>query len=252
MSLWNESFRIAAYCRGHERNTQIRPFRIEIPQADLDDLRDRLTRTRWPAVAPGAGWFRGVPLAYLKELADYWTHGFDWRAQEARLNEIPQYVTTIGDKDIHFVHVRSPEPGALPMILTHGWPSSPIEFRDVIGPLTDPKAHGGDSADAFHVVIPSLPGYGFSNTGQQEGWGNIFHVAQTWAELMKRLGYERYAVQGTDVGAGVAGLLGMVAADRVAGVYLTGLGAGAPFGPPIELDDLNEADRARAERFNLL
>jgi epoxide hydrolase len=233
-----------------DETTEIRPFRIDIPQADLDHLTDRLARTRWPDEPPGIGWSRGVPLDYLKELAAYWADGFDWRKQEARLNELPQFVTTIDGQDIHFLHVRSAEPSALPLLLTHGWPSSPVEFLNVIDPLTDPRASGGDPADAFHLVIPSLPGYGFSTPVREPGWGNLFRVAQAWAELMRRLGYGRYAVQGTDVGAGVAGMLAMVDSGRVAGVHLTGTSAGMPFGPPIELEGLSEADRARAERFN--
>jgi epoxide hydrolase len=231
-------------------HAEIRPFQVAIPQADLEDLRDRLHRTRWPAELPGVGWSRGVPLAYLKELAAYWADGFDWRKQEARLNQLPQFVTSIDGQDIHFLHVRSSEPAALPLLVTHGWPSSPVEFLKVIGPLTDPGAHGGDPADAFHLVIPSLPGYGFSTPVREPGWGNLFRVSQVWAELMRRLGYARYAVQGTDVGAGVAGMLAMVDAGRVAGVHLTGTGAGMPFGPPVELEGLSEADRARGERFN--
>jgi epoxide hydrolase len=230
--------------------TGIRPFRIAIPQADLDDLIERLARTRWPDEPPGIGWSRGVPLDYLRELAAYWADGFDWRKQEAKLNELPQFVTSIDGQDIHFLHVRSAEPSALPLLVTHGWPSSPVEFLQIIDPLTDPRAHGGDPSDAFHLVIPSLPGYGFSTPVREPGWGNLFRVAQAWAELMGRLGHARYAVQGTDVGAGVAGMLAMVDAGRVAGVHLTGTAAGMPFGPPIELEGLSGADRARAERFN--
>jgi len=229
---------------------EIRPFRIDIPQADLDDLRDRLGRTRWPAEVPGTGWSRGVPVSYLKELAEYWADGYDWRAQEASLNEFPQFTTEIDGQDIHFLHVRSPEPDALPLIITHGWPSSPAEFLKVIGPLTDPRSHGGDPADAFHVVVPSLPGYGFSTPVREPGWGNLFRVAQAWSELMGRLGYQRYAVQGTDVGSGVAGILAMIAGHQVVGTHLTGTGAGMPFGPALELDGLSKADQARAERFN--
>jgi pimeloyl-ACP methyl ester carboxylesterase len=233
-------------------STEIRPFRIAIPQADLDDLRERLRRTRWPDQLPAADadWSRGVPSAYLKDLATYWAEGFDWRKQEAELNELPQFVTTIDGHDIHFLHVRSPEPSALPLLLTHGWPSSPVEFLHVIGPLTDPRAHGGDPDDAFHLVIPSLPGYGFSTPVREPGWGNLFRVAQAWAELMRRLGYARYGVQGTDVGAGVAGMLAMIDAERVAGVHLTGTTAAMPFGPPVDLEGLSEADRSRGERFN--
>jgi pimeloyl-ACP methyl ester carboxylesterase len=232
------------------KGREIRPFRVDIPQADLDDLRERLARTRWPRELPGIGWSRGVALDYLKELAGYWADGFDWRRQEATLNEFPQFITTIDGQDIHFLHVRSPEPDALPLILTHGWPSSPVEFLKVIGLLTDPRAHGGDPSDAFHVVIPSLPGYGFSTPVRETGWGNLFRVAYAWAELMSRLGYERYAVQGTDVGAGVAGMLAMVDPERVIGMHLTGTAAAMPFGPSVDLDGLSEADKARGERFN--
>jgi pimeloyl-ACP methyl ester carboxylesterase len=231
---------------------EIRPFRIEIPQADLDDLRTRLARTRWPGPgipARADDWSRGVPLDYLRDLAGYWADGFDWRAQEAALNEIPQFTTTIDGQAIHFFHQRSPEPDALPLILTHGWPSSPVEFSKLIGPLTDPRAHGGDPADAFHVVVPSLPGYGFSNPIGPAGF-DLFGVARAWAELMRRLGYRRYAAQGTDVGSGVAGMLPMADPGHVAGVHLSGTGAAPPFGPALELDGLSPADRERAERFN--
>ncbi|WP_436498508.1 epoxide hydrolase family protein [Actinokineospora sp. HUAS TT18] len=230
-------------------NTEIKPFRIAVDQADLDDLKDRIGRTRWPR-DPGAGWSRGVPLDYLKGLAEYWADGFDWRAQERELNAFPQFTTEIDGQRIHFLHVRSPEPDALPLVLTHGWPSSPFEFREVIAALTDPRAHGGDPADAFHVVVPSLPGYGFSTPVQGPGWGNLFRIGQAWVTLMDRLGYERFAVHGTDAGAGVAGILSMLAAHRVVGVHLTGTGAGMPFGPAVELDGLSEQDRERGERFN--
>ena len=228
----------------------IQPFTIAIQEADLVNLHERLARTRWPTQLPGINWSRGVPLDYLKRLASYWRTGYDWRKQEATLNEIPQYTTQIEGQTIHFLHVRSPEPDALPLILTHGWPSSPVEFLKVIGPLTDPRAHSGKPTDAFHVVIPSLPGYGFSTPVREVGWGNLFRVAQAWAELMRRLGYEHYAVQGTDVGSGVALIQGMIDASRVVGVHLSGTGAAFPFGPPISLEGLSEADRARGERFN--
>jgi pimeloyl-ACP methyl ester carboxylesterase len=230
----------------------IQPFTINISQNELDDLRDRLARTRWPADVPGVGWSRGVPLDYLKQLAEYWRSSYDWRAQEAKINAYPQFTTEINGQQIHFLHVKSPEPGALALIITHGWPSSPVEFLKLIGPLTDPRAHGGDPADAFDLVIPSLPGYGFSTPVREAGWGNLFRVAQAWAELMRRLGYERYAVQGTDVGSGVAGLLAMVDAGRVVGTHLTGTMAAMPFGPPLELEGLSAADQARGERFNQL
>jgi len=228
----------------------MKSFRIEIPQVDIDDLRDRLTRTRWPHEVPGTGWSRGVPLGYLRDLAGYWAGGFDWRAQEAALNELPHFTTEVDGQPIHLLHVRSPEPGAMPLLMTHGWPSSPVEFLKVVGPLTDPRAHGGDPADAFHLVIPSLPGYGFSTPLAGEGWGNLFRVAQAWAEVMTRLGYERYAVHGTDAGTGVAGMLAMLDAARVAGVHLTGTAAAMPLGPPIDPSGLSGVDRERAERFN--
>jgi pimeloyl-ACP methyl ester carboxylesterase len=228
----------------------IRPFRIEISQSDIDDLNDRLARTRWFDDLPGVAWSRGVPTSYLGELAEYWRTGFDWRAWEARLNELPQFVTEIDGQTIHFVHVRSPEPDALPLVLTHGWPSSFVEFLDVVGPLTDPRSHGGDPADAFHVVIPSLPGFGFSTPLQETGWGNLFRVAAVWAELMSRLGYERFAAQGGDIGAGVTGMLAIIAPDRVVGAHTNGPSPGYPFGPPLDLDGLDGADRERAERFN--
>lgn len=231
-------------------STAIHPFRIDIPQADLDDLFDRVRRARWPQHPSGDDWARGVPQTYLRELAQYWTDGFDWRTQEAELNQFPQFTTIIDGQTIHFFHVRSQVPGARPMLLTHGWPSSPVEFRNLIGPLTDPAAHGGDPGQAFHLVLPSLPGYGFSAPVSGPGWGNLFTVAQAWSELMNRLGYPRYAVHGTDAGGGVASLLGMVAPEAVIGIHLTGTGPAFPFGPPLETDGLDGADLARAERYN--
>jgi pimeloyl-ACP methyl ester carboxylesterase len=231
---------------------EIRPFRIDIPQADLDDLRDRLDRTRWPDELPGVGWTRGVPLGYLKELAGYWADGYDWPKQEARLNQFPQFTTAIDGQNIHFLHVRSPEPDALPLILTHGWPGSIVEFLNVIGPLTDPRAHRGDPADAFHLVIPSLPGYGLSGPTHQIGW-TTDRVATAWAELMARLGYQRYGAQGGDWGAFVAPQLGRVDPDHLVGVHLNAATFGfIPFGPvdPEELASFTDAERARLERLN--
>ncbi|HZD67655.1 MAG TPA: epoxide hydrolase [Actinomycetes bacterium] len=230
----------------------IRPFRIDIPQADLDDLRDRLARTRWPDELPGVGWAYGVPLAYLKELAAYWRDGYNWRRHEARLNEFPQFTTTIDGAGVHFLHVRSPAPDALPLILTHGWPGSIVEFLDVIGPLTDPRAHGGDPADAFHLVIPSIPGYGFSGPTRDTGW-TTSRVASAWAELMARLGYQRYGAQGGDWGAFVAPQLGRVDPDHVVGVHLNAATFGfIPFGPvdPDELATFTDAEKARLQRLN--
>ncbi|GAA4303039.1 pimeloyl-ACP methyl ester carboxylesterase [Actinomadura luteofluorescens] len=228
---------------------EIRPFRIDVPAAEIECLRARVSATRWPATAGPDDWSRGVPAGYLRELAAYWADGFDWRAEEAALNEIPHFRTEIDGQTVHFFHARSPEPEALPIVLTHGWPSSPVEFMKVVGPLTDPRAHGGDPADAFHVVLPSLPGYGFSNPIGEAGF-NLFGVARMWAELMRRLGYERYVAQGTDVGSGVAGMLPLVAPERVAGVHLSGTGAAPPFGPALEPDLFTGADRDRARKFN--
>jgi epoxide hydrolase len=185
----------------------VQPFIIDVPQADLDDLHERLERTRWPSELPGVGWSRGASLAYLQELVDYWRNKYDWREHEAELNQYPQFITEIEGQTIHFLHVRSPEPEALPLILTHGWPGSIVEFLDVIGPLTDPRTHGGDPADAFHLVIPSIPGFGLSGPTGEAGW-NTARVAGAWAELMKRLGYSRYGAQGGDTGAFVAPELG--------------------------------------------
>ncbi|MFH8410063.1 epoxide hydrolase family protein [Streptomyces sp. NPDC018019] len=151
--------------------SSIAPFRIDIPQADLDDLRDRLLRTRWPDELPGADWDYGVALPYLRDLVGYWADGYDWRAQEARFNGFPQFSTVIDGQRVHFLHVRSPEPDATPLIITHGWPSTVGDFLDIIGPLTDPRAHGGDPADAFHVVAPSVPGFGFSGPTRDRGRG---------------------------------------------------------------------------------
>jgi pimeloyl-ACP methyl ester carboxylesterase len=233
-------------------DAEIRPFRIAIPQADLDDLRDRLARTRWPDELPDVGWTRGVPLGYLKELAAYWRDGYDWRKQEAALNQHPQFTTTIDGTGVHFLHVRSPEPDALPLLLTHGWPGSVVEFLDVIGPLADPRAHGGDPADAFHLVVPSMPGYGFSGPTRQAGW-TTDRVATAWAQLMARLGYGRYGAQGGDWGAFVSPELGRVDPDHVVGVHVNAATVGfIPFGPvdPEELATFTDAEKTRLERLN--
>jgi pimeloyl-ACP methyl ester carboxylesterase len=242
-----------------DKNTTagIRPFRIEVPQGELDDLRDRLDRTRWPSAIPGIGWARGVPLAYLKGLADYWANGFDWRGQEARLNALPQFVTTIDGQDVHFLHIRSPEPGALPLIVCHGYPGSVVEFMNIIGPLTDPVSHGGDAADAFHVVAPSIPGFGFSTPVRETGW-EMARTARAFAELMDRLGYERYGAQGGDVGSGIVGMLAGFDRDRVTGIHtnsdpLAVIGAldYLPEGAA-RLAGLSEEDRAAVERARAL
>jgi epoxide hydrolase len=224
-------------------DSEIRPFQIDIPQADLDDLGERLARTRWPAELPGAGWAAGVPVSYLKDLAAYWGTGYDWRAHEARLNQFPQFTTVIDGQTVHFVHVRSAEVGALPLIITHGWPGSVVEFLNIIGPLTDPAGHGGNPADAFHVVAPSLPGFGFSSPLASPGW-DTGRIARAWADLMHRLGYHRYGAQGGDTGAVVSPELGRTDPDHVIGVHVNNLGT-FPSGDPAELAGLSEADQAR-------
>lgn len=222
-----------------------KPFRIDIPQADLDDLRERLARTRWPDEVPGAGWSLGPPLGYLKDLVGYWRTAYDWRAQEARLNQHPQFVTRIDGQDVHFLHVRSPEPHAVPLIVTHGWPSSVVEYLDVIGPLTDPRAHGGNPADAFHLVIPSLPGYGLSGPTRELGWG-AGRIARAWAELMRRLGYARYGAQGGDWGSWISRELSLVAPEHVLGVHGNGF-ITFPSGDPAELAGLSAVEQQRLE-----
>jgi microsomal epoxide hydrolase len=200
-------------------DAEVTPFRIDIPQADLDDLGARLARTRWPDEIPGAGWDYGIPLDVARELAEYWRTGYDWRAHERQLNEFPQFTTTIDGQRVHFMHVRSPEPDAVPLVMTHGWPGSVVEFTQVIGPLTNPRAHGGDPASAFHLVLPSIPGYGFSGPTRDRGW-NVQRVARAWDELMLRLGYPRYGAQGGDWGAIISRELGLSAAEHVIGVHL--------------------------------
>ncbi|GAB2985288.1 epoxide hydrolase family protein [Actinotalea caeni] len=223
-------------------HTSIRPFTLAVTQADLDDLHARLSRTRWAPALPGVGWERGTPVRYLQDLAAYWRDEFDWRAQERRLNELPQFTTTIDGQELHFFHVRSPEPDALPLLVSHGWPSTPVEFQRIVGPLTDPRAHGGDPADAFHLVMPTLPGFGLSPPVTTTGWGLPTTVA-AYAELMRRLGYTRYGTQGGDIGAGVAGMLAGVSPDTVIGVHMNGP---TGYGALPEGLELSERDRERA------
>lgn len=232
---------------GMDTSEEIRPFRIDVPQADLDDLHDRLARTRWPDELPGVGWDYGVPLDHTRELAHYWRTGYDWRAAEARLNAHPQFTTEIDGQRVHFEHVRSAEPDALPLILTHGWPGSFAEFRDCVGPLTDPRAHGGDPNDAFHVVIPSIPGFTLSGPTRDTGW-DTGRIARAWAELMRRLGYRRYGAQGGDFGALISRELGLADPEHLIGLHRNFLVTFPP-DDPAELAALTDDDRARLDQL---
>jgi pimeloyl-ACP methyl ester carboxylesterase len=212
---------------GTAKDGAIQPFSIEVPQEDLDELRRRITATRWPSKELVDDREQGVQLATIQALARYWTMDYDWRACEARLNALPQFTTKIDGVEIHFIHVPSDHEDALPLVMTHGWPGSVIELLEAVGPLTDPTAHGGRAEDAFHLVLPSLPGYGFSAEPTELDW-NVGRVAGAWAELMRRLGYTRYVAQGGDVGAAVTDALGRQAPEGLVGIHtnllVTGLG----------------------------
>jgi hypothetical protein len=227
------------------------PFQIKITDGELDDLHRRLDFTRWPDPAPDSrtDFDRGVPLPYLQDLSDYWRHGFDWRSEEARLNEIPQFTTDIDGQQIHYLHIRSPETNALPLLIIHGYPSSVVEFLDLIGPLSDPRSHGGDPEDAFDLVIPSLPGFGFSVPVRQTGW-EVGRTAAAFAELMTRLGYSRYGAHGGDIGAGVSGRLGATDPEHVVGtIVVTDPGALGLAGETFPIPDhLTDEERARVEQ----
>jgi pimeloyl-ACP methyl ester carboxylesterase len=201
-----------------ETATDIRTFHVDIPEEKLAELRGRIAATRWPSKELVADRSQGVQLATLKALARYWETDYDWRKAEAALNELPQFITEIDGVDIHFIDVKSPHENALPLIMTHGWPGSVIELLDTVGPLTDPTAHGGRAEDAFHLVLPSLPGYGFSGEPAELGW-NVGRVAQAWAQLMHRLGYTRYVAQGGDVGAAVTDAMGRQAPEGLLGIH---------------------------------
>src|SRR5579859_5625127 len=239
-------------------DTEIRPFCVSIPQPDLDDLQARLARTRWadelpPAPATGEprnspvppGWEYGVPVEYVQRLVARWRDGYDWRAWEARINAQPQFTTEIDGQNIHFLHVRSPEPAATPLVLTHGWPNSCVEYLDLIGPLSDPRSHGGDPADAFHLVIPDLPGFAFSGPTREPGW-DVVRTAAAWVELMRRLGYERFGAHGNDAGALVSPEVGRLAPERVIGVHVTQLFS-FPSGDPAELAGLTPEEMGQLQ-----
>jgi len=204
-------------------------MRIEVPEEVLDDLRRRLAAARFPDQIPGSGWGYGTDGAYLRELCSYWRDKFDWRAQESLLNRFEHHRTLIGGQNVHFVHARSNVPGALPLVITHGWPGSIFEFHKIIGPLVDPVAHGGKALDAFHVICPSIPGYGFSGPTHEPGW-DVRRVAETFAKLMARLGYTKYGAQGGDWGAIITTQLALVDPEHVAGIHLNMVVAGPPPG----------------------
>jgi pimeloyl-ACP methyl ester carboxylesterase len=224
--------------------TEIHPFRVDMPEEAIADLRRRITATRRPSRELVADRSQGVQLATIQELSRYWATEYDWRRCEAKLNALPQFMTGIDGVDIHFIHVRSPHADALPLIMTHGWPGSVIELLGSVGPLTDPAAHGGSAEDAFHLVVPSLPGYGFSGEPAEIGW-NVGRIAHAWAELMRRLGYTRYVAQGGDVGASVTDAMGRQGSGGLAGIHMnllvTALGGG-----PMPAD--TEQERAALEQ----
>lgn len=228
-------------------NPEIRPFRIEVAQEAIDDLKERLVRSRMPEL-PYDDWERGVPHAYLKELKEYWQYQYDWREHEDRLNAFPQFVTTIEGQNIHFLHVVSPEPNAVPLMLIHGWPGSFIEFLDVIEPLTNPRAHGGDHDHAYHLVIPSIPGFGYSVPLNEPGW-TPSRIAQAFIQLMDRLGYERFGIQGGDTGTFIAPEIGRSVPDRLIGIHMNALMT-FPSGEEGELDGLTEEEQGRLRRLD--
>jgi pimeloyl-ACP methyl ester carboxylesterase len=228
--------------------TDVRTFRIDIADEQIDDLRRRIAATRWPSKELVEDRSQGVQLATTKELARYWTEDYDFGRIEARLNALPQFTTEIDGANIHFIHVRSPHDDAMPLIMTHGWPGSVVELLDTVGPLTDPTAHGGEAEDAFHVVVPSMPGYGFSNEPTDLGW-NVGRVAQAWAELMRRLGYTRYVAQGGDVGAAVTDVMGRQAPEGLLGIHVNVLVR--VLGVPLRTEsDEERAAQAQLDTFN--
>ncbi|MFJ6852980.1 epoxide hydrolase family protein [Streptomyces sp. NPDC091271] len=224
----------------------VRPFTVSIADAEIDDLQQRLARTRWPDPETVGDWSQGVRVDNARSLVEYWERGYDWRRFESDLNRLPQFLTEIDGLDIHFIHVRSKNPDAMPLILTHGWPGSIVEFLKLVGPLTDPVSFGGDAADSFDVVVPSLPGFGFSQKPKETGW-NVARIASAWVELMKRLGYTRWAAQGGDWGAVVTTALGAMQPEGLLGIHLN-----TQYAFPAQIPDtLSPAQRHAVETLTL-
>ncbi len=221
-------------------STEIRPFKIEIPDAEIEDLRRRLASTRWPEKELVDDWSQGIPLSYVQEVCAYWGEKYDWRSREALLNQWPQFMTEIDGIDIHFIHLRSKHEDAMPLVITHGWPGSVVEFQKVMGPLTDPTAHGGDASDAFHVVCPSLPGYGFSGKPTKTGT-SVGKIGTMWGQLMARLGYDKYAAQGGDWGAMVTSAIGIQDTEHCLGIHLN-MPIVAP--DPETMSDMTEQEKS--------
>ncbi|MGH8953303.1 MAG: epoxide hydrolase family protein [Acidimicrobiia bacterium] len=233
--------------------TTLHPFQIHVANEEIEDLQARLAETRWPVQPEGTGWERGVPVGYLQDLADYWRDGFDWVKQEAELNRFPQHLTEVDDQTVHFIHAPSAQPGALPLVLLHGWPASFVEFMSVIEALRDPGTNGGDPGDAFHVVVPSLPGFGYSTPVSQPGWPTG-RMAKAVVEVMHRLGYARYGAHGGDIGAGVAAGLSPADPDRVVGLHvatdpLTAVSFASFAGDPAAAPGLTPDENARVEEM---
>jgi pimeloyl-ACP methyl ester carboxylesterase len=230
-----------------ETHTEVRPFHVNIPEEDLADLRRRIAATRWPTKELVEDRSQGVQLATLQALARYWETDYDWRKAEVELNALPQFMTEIDEVDIHFIHVKSRHENAMPLIMTHGWPGSVIELLETVGPLTDPTAHGGQAEDAFHLVLPSLPGYGFSGEPTEVGW-EAGRTARAWAELMRRLGYTRYVAQGGDVGALVTDTMGRQAPEGLVGIHINLLPAALAIADQLPAE--SEKERAALDAFN--
>lgn len=224
---------------------EIVPFEIAVPQSEVEDLKQRLARTRWPEREPVADWSQGIPLAYVQEVCAHWRERYDWRACEKRLNAHPSFKTAIDGLGVHFQHVRSRHEGALPLVITHGWPGSIVEFQKVIGPLTDPTAHGGEAGDAFHLVLPSLPGYGWSDKPREPGWG-VERIAAAWHVLMERLGYRRWVAQGGDWGSAVTTQIGMQERGGCVAIH-TNMPVAAP--DPATMGDLTDTEKAALASF---